>query len=181
MSETNPWKTLSSKIVYKNPWITVREDSVIRPDGARGIYSVVETRIAAGVVAMTPEKQIYLVGQYRYATNNYSWEIIEGGSDKTEDPMVTAKRELQEEAGLIANTWVPLGSKLHLTNCHSSEVAYLYLATDLKETKATPEGTEVLKIKTVPFEEALRMAMDGSITDAMSIIALHRIRALNLA
>ena len=109
MRTENPWKTLESRLVYSNPWISVREDQVIRPDGQNGIYSVVETRIATGVVALTPERDVYLVGQYRYPTEMYSWEIIQGGADEDEEPLAACKRELQEEAGLIAKDWTPLG------------------------------------------------------------------------
>ncbi len=172
MSTENPWKTLASRIVYSNPWISVREDQVIRPDGQNGIYGVVQTRIATGVVALTPECEVYLVGQYRYPTEMYSWEIIQGGTDKDEEPIVACKRELQEEAGLIAKEWTPLGGEIHLSNCVSSEKGYAYVAEGLSETQASPDGTEVLQIKKVPFAEALRMAQCGEIVDAMSIIAI---------
>ena len=178
MSEKNPWKKVSSKIVYQNPWIRVREDEVIRPDGLPGIYSVVETRIATGVIALTEKDEVYLVGQFRYALDEYSWEIIEGGSDPDEDPLQTAMRELKEEAGLIAKSWEALGGEIQLTNCHSSEIGRLFLARDLEQTEAQPDGTEVLRIRKVPFEQCLEMADRGIFKDAMSIIALYRLQAL---
>lgn len=174
MSEENPWRTLESREVYKNPWIRVREDQVIRPDGAPGIYGVVETRIATGVVVLTPDGQTVLVGQYRYPTENYSWEIVEGGADHGEDPLVAIKRELKEEAGLIARHWEVLGDEVHLSNCFSAERAWLYLAEELEQTTSSPEGTEVLQVRTVPFDEAIRMVERGEIKDAMSIIGLLR-------
>lgn len=175
MSEHNPWKTLSSRIVYENPWITVREDQVIRPDGQPGIYGCVQTRLATGVVALTPSHEVYLVGQYRYTLGEYSWEIVEGGSDPGEDALTAAKRELREEAGLEAAHWEPLGGEVHLTNCHSDERGYLFLATDLTEVGAAPEGTEELVVKRLPFREALRMVDTGEIKDAMTIMALYRL------
>lgn len=174
-SHLNPWTTLSSKEIYKNPWITVREDAVIRPDGNKGIYGVVSTRIATGIVALTPDKQIYLVGQYRYPTQRYSWEIIEGGSDHGETALAAAQRELQEEAGLIAGAWEPIGNVVHLSNCFSSEEAFFFLATDLTETGDEPDGTEVLEVVKVPLTQAMNMVLSGEITDAMSIIALLKI------
>lgn len=174
MSRKSPWKTLSSKVVYKNPWITVREDSVIRPDGQPGIYGVVETRIATGVVAITPENEVYLVGQFRYTTNEYSWEIIEGGTDADESPLEAAKRELEEEAGLLAEKWHPLGGEVHLTNCHSSEIGLLYLAQHLAHTAKKPDGTELLETKKVPLADCLQMIASGEIKDAMSIIGITR-------
>lgn len=172
MSTENPWKTLESRLVYSNPWISVREDQVIRPDGQNGIYGVVDTRIATGVVALTPDRDIYLVGQFRYPTKMYSWEIIQGGSDEDEEPLAACKRELQEEAGLVAKEWTPLGGEIHLSNCVSSEKGYIFVAEGLSETQASPDGTEVLQIKRVPLREALRMAQSGEIVDAMSIIGI---------
>jgi 8-oxo-dGTP pyrophosphatase MutT (NUDIX family) len=174
MSKSNPWKTLDSKIVYTNPWIRVREDAVLKPNGAPGIYGVVETRIATGVVALTENNDIVLVGQYRYPMEEYSWEIIEGGAELEEDPMKAAKRELQEEAGLIASEFSILGPEIHLSNCHSSERGLLYLAKGLTETESSPDDTEILQIKTVPFQEAITMVEKGEIKDSLSIIGIYR-------
>src|SRR3712207_4165057 len=106
----NPWKTVDSRTVYDNPWINVREDQVIRPDGAPGIYGVVHMKNQAiAVLPMDKDGSIYLVGQYRYTLNAYSWEIPEGGSPEGEDPLETAQRELLEETGLVAASWKLLG------------------------------------------------------------------------
>lgn len=172
MNEENPWKRLDSRTVYTNPWMSVREDRVIRPDGQEGIYGVVQTRVATGVVAITPEGGIVLVGQYRYPTDMYSWEIVQGGTDPGEEPLEACKRELREEAGLIAETWRPLGGEVHLSNCISSEVGFIYLAEDLTETQSSPDGTEVLQLKTVSIREAVRMATSGEIVDAVSVIGI---------
>jgi len=172
MSEANPWKTVDSRVVYENPWITVREDKVVRPDGNPGIYSVVQTRIATGAVALTQNDEIYLVGQYRYPLEHYSWEIPEGGTDEGESALDAAKRELQEEAGVTAAHWEPLGGEIALSNCHSSERGYLFLATGITEGEASPDGTEQLKVKKVPLDEAMAMIDRGDITDAMTLLAL---------
>lgn len=168
----NPWKTLSSRAIYSNPWISVREDQVIRPDGQPGIYGVVETRIAAGVLALTPEDELYLVGQYRYTMDAYSWEIIEGGTDPGEGPLEAAKRELQEEAGLAAEHWEALGGEIHVSNCHSSERGYVFIARGLSQVASCPDATEELQLRKVPFEEALRMVQQGEITDAIAMIGI---------
>jgi 8-oxo-dGTP pyrophosphatase MutT (NUDIX family) len=178
---TNPWKTLSTKVVYQNAWIRVREDAVIRPDGLPGIYGVVETRMATGVVALTPEDEVYLVGQYRYALDRYSWEIIEGGSDGDESALDAAVRELREEAGIEADHWVPLGPEIHLTNCHSNERGYLFLASGLRHVGAEPDGTEQLALRKVPVAEALAMVDSGEISDAMTIMALLRLDRMRRA
>ncbi len=168
----NPWKTLSSRHIYTNPWITVREDQVIRPDGQPGIYGVVETRISTGILALTPEEELYLVGQYRYTMGEYSWEIIEGGTDEGEEPLDAAKRELREEAGLVAEQWETLGGEIHVSNCHSSERGYLFVARGLSHVGACPDPTEELRIKKVPFDEAVAMVMRGEIKDAIAIIGI---------
>ncbi len=173
--ENNPWKTVSSKQIYTNPWITLREDQVIRPDGKKGIYSVVDTRTAIGIIALTPLDEIYLVGQWRYPLELYSWEIIEGGSDEGESSLDTAKRELLEEAGLVANRWEELGTDIHLSNCFSSEVAKFFIATDLIQKESSPDETEVLQVRKIKFEEALSMVDRGEITDAMSVVAIMRL------
>lgn len=174
MSSENPWKTLGSRTIYSNPWLTLREDRVIRPDGEEGVYSVLETRIATGVVALRANGDVVLVGQYRYPTREYSWEIVEGGADPGEEPLAAAKRELEEEAGLVAARWTPLGGEIHLSNCISSEIGFLYLAQDLTETEARPDGTEVLEFMDLPFERALAMVDAGEIRDAMSIMGILR-------
>jgi ADP-ribose pyrophosphatase len=171
-SGRNPWKTNGTKIVYSNPWITVREDQVVQPSGNPGIYGVVQTRIATGVVAMTADRNIYLVGQYRYATDCYSWEIVEGGAERGEEPIIAAKRELAEEAGIEARCWEKLGAEIHLSNSHSDEVAYLFFATDLEEVPRAPEDTEELEVTRIPLTSALEMVNSGQITDALSIIAI---------
>jgi len=170
----NPWTTLATRVVYTNPWITVREDKVLRPNGSPGIYGVVETRLATGVLALTPGEDCYLVGQYRYTMHEYSWELIEGGSDPGEDALAAAQRELREEAGLTARDWQPLGGEIHLSNCHSSERGYLFVARDLEEVAATPDETEDLQLRRVPFREALAMVDRGEIRDSISIMGILR-------
>lgn len=172
MSSHNPWKTISSREIYKNPWMTVREDQVVRPDGEKGIYGVVEMRHATGVVALDEKLEIYLVGQYRYPTECYTWEIIEGGSDPGESPLEAAQRELREEAGLEASDWEQVGNDFQLSNCCTSERATLFIATGLTEVPATPEGTEVLAIKKLPLQDALEMVLKGEIVESLSVIGI---------
>jgi 8-oxo-dGTP pyrophosphatase MutT (NUDIX family) len=173
----NPWRTLSSKAVYENSWIGLREDAVIRPDGEQGIYGVVHFKnLAIGILAIEDE-HIYLVGQYRYPLDQYSWEIPEGGCAEGEDPLDAAKRELEEETGLRAARWKKMG-EAHLSNSVSDELAIWYLATGLTAGEHHPEGTEQLEVRRVRFDEALEMALTGRITDALSLLAImhYRIR-----
>lgn len=178
MQEKNPWTKIDSQILYQNPWLTLREDHVIRPDGNKGIYTVVEARIATGVLALTKDHQLYLVGQYRYPLDTYSWEIIEGGAEPNESPLETAKRELNEEAGLQAKQWQQLGGEIHLSNCISSECGYLFVATDLTEGPPKPDPDEILTIKKVPFTQALNMVHQNEIKDAMSIMGILQLEQL---
>lgn len=173
MEDFNPWKTLSERVVYDNAWIRVHEDNVIRPDGAPGIYGVVEYKNKAiGILPIDDEQNIYLVGQYRYPLGIYSWEIPEGGCPLGEEPLEAAKRELKEETGLTADSWRLLGTA-HLSNSVSDEEAFWYLATGLKQGKAQPDGTEELSHKRLPIDRALHMVATGEITDALSILAIN--------
>lgn len=174
----NPWRTHSSKTIYSNPWIKLREDQVTCPDGSPGIYSVVEGAVATGALAVDDEGQVVLVGQYRYPTDCYSWEIVAGGAKPGETPMEASQRELQEEVGLVAARWEMLGAPVHTSNCISNETAYLYLARDLHDVPSSPDHTEVLQIKKMPFKAALEAVHRGEITDAMSIIAIMRAERL---
>jgi 8-oxo-dGTP pyrophosphatase MutT (NUDIX family) len=167
----NPWRTLGSRRVYENPWISVREDSVIRPDGQPGIYGVVHYKNAAVGVLPVQDDHVYLVGQYRYPLERYSWEIPEGGCPEDEEPLRAAQRELREETGLEAGSWRRLGEAF-LSNSVADEYAVWFLATDLVAGEPHNEGTEVIGVRRVPLREAVAMALDGRITDALSVLAL---------
>jgi 8-oxo-dGTP pyrophosphatase MutT (NUDIX family) len=170
----NPWRTLTTRIVYDNPWITVRHNEVVRPDGHPGIYGVTHFKNRAiGILPIDNEGYTYLVGQYRYTLNSYSWEIPEGGCPVDEDPLLAAQRELREETGLSAGQWQLLG-RAHLSNSVTDEEALYYLATDLTQGNAEPEGTEKLKLRRVRLADAVAMALHGEITDALSVLTLLR-------
>ena len=171
----NPWKTLSSSQIYTNPWFSVREDSVIAPDGRSDIYHVVSAgRVAVGIVALWEDGSVTLVGQYRYPVQEYSWEIPEGGGDVDLAPLESAKRELREETGLIAETWQYLG-RVHTSNCFLDEVCHLFVATNLRQGPADPSPEEILQLQRLPFQEAVTMVKDGLITDAISIAAIFHV------
>lgn len=166
-----PWKTVASSPVYDNPWISVREDKVTRPDGGPGIYGVVNFKnIATGVLPIE-DGHVYLVGQYRYPLEEYSWEIPAGGCPQGEEPLVAARRELREETGLEAKSWRPLGGA-YLSNSITDEYAVWFLATGLVPGQQQPEGTEALEVRRLPLDEVLAMALDGRISDALSLLAI---------
>lgn len=175
IEESNPWQTKSAEIKYSNNWIDLVHNEVITPGGKEGIYGVVHFKnVACAILPIDDHHNTYLVGQFRYPLGIYSWEIPMGGSPLAEEPIDGAKRELLEETGLVANTWQFLGN-IHTSNCVTDEVAACYLAKDLIQMKPQPEDTEQLTIKKVPFSEAYNMAIDGRITDALSVICILKV------
>lgn len=168
----SPWRTLSSREVYRNAWIRVREDQVLRPDGSPGIYGVMSTALAVGVLALTDDEQVVLVGQWRYALDAYSWEIVEGGAHEGEDSLAAARRELAEEAGYAAGSWQRLGGELALSNSVTDERAELWLARDLTPVPSAPDPTEDLEVALIPVADAVALVDRGRITDVMTVVAL---------
>ncbi len=169
---SNPWKTLATRAIYENSWISLREDQVLRPDGQPGIYGVVHFKNRAiGVLPVDDLGRVWLVGQYRYPLNRYSWEIPEGGGHGDEPPEATARRELREETGMTAGR-LELISTAHLSNSVSDELAYLFRATDLTPGASAPEGNERIDVRLVDWCDAWKMLENGEITDSMSVIAL---------
>ena len=169
---SNPWTKLSSRAVYDNPWISVREDRVLRPDGQPGIYGVVHFKNrAVGVLPVNAAGAILLVGQYRYPLDLYSWEIPEGGGPEDEDPRETARRELREESGLSAEG-LELIATTHLSNSVSDEIGYVFRATGLTLGPSEPEGSERIETRWFAWDDAWRMLRAGEITDSLTVIAL---------
>ncbi|MHA8073327.1 NUDIX domain-containing protein [Aquirufa sp. HETE-40SA] len=181
-TENNPWKTLNQETAYENAWIRVEHHEVLNPAGNPGIYGKVHFKnTAISIVALDSEGFTYLVGQYRYTLNAYSWEVPEGGCsiESGEATLAAAKRELLEETGLVATEWTELG-EVYLSNSVSDEKAVMYLAQNLSQHQACPEETEQLKIRKLPLKEAIEMAQNGQITDALSVLTLLKIPALHL-
>ena len=180
MEEDNPWTTLERKEIYDNNWINVNEHQVINPSGGQGIYGVVHFKnLAIGILPLDEDNNTWLVGQYRYPLQAYSWEIPEGGGPLGIDPLDGAKRELLEETGLTATNWTEL-QRMHLSNSVSDELAIIYVARGLTMGVAAPEETEDLQLRKLPFEEAYQMVLDGIITDSMSVAAILKTKVLFL-
>lgn len=174
----NPWLTHSTTVPYENAWIRVEHSEVTTPGGSAGIYGVVRYKHhAVGVIPIDDEDHTWLVGQYRYATDEYSWELPEGGSDDAEAAEVTARRELEEETGLIAGTLTPLFSDIALSNSTSDERAYAFVATDISTGESKPEDTEDLKVWRLPVDDAIEMVLDGRINDSFTVMMLLRLSA----
>ncbi|MEM6628312.1 MAG: NUDIX hydrolase [Bacteroidota bacterium] len=173
----NPWKTLNAKEIYENPWIVLTEYDVINPAGNPGIYGVVHFKGRAVGVIPYQDGHIWMVGQYRYPLQSYSWEIPEGGSPGSEDLLDTAKRELLEETGLVAKEFKPL-FRLHLSNSVTDEWGIIYLATGLEQHEAEPEDTEDLKLMRLSLDEAYEWVESGKITDSLTITAIYKMKLL---
>jgi 8-oxo-dGTP pyrophosphatase MutT (NUDIX family) len=178
MDEKNPWTTLESRKIYENNWIGLTEHDVINPSGGKGIYGQVHFKnLAIGILPLDEERNTWLVGQYRYPLNAYSWEIPEGGGPLHLPALDSAKRELLEETGLTASHWQQI-QQMHLSNSVSDELAIIYIATGLTEGESEPEETEQLRIRKLPFEEAYQMVLLGEITDSISVAAILKTKIL---
>ena len=173
--ESNPWKTIETEIVYSNNWVDVKHSKVINPVGNDGIYGIVHFKnIAAAIIPIDADMNTYLVGQFRYPLNEYSWEVPMGGSPLVENPIEGAKRELKEETGLVAEKWTEI-AKIHTSNCVCDEIGYVYLAENISQHESVPDETEQLTIKKLPFREVLNMVMENRITDSISQIAILKV------
>lgn len=168
----NPWTTLKTTEIYENAWIKVEENQVINPTGKDGIYGTVHFKNRAmAIIPIDEDGNTWLVGQYRYSLNEYSWEIPMGGGPIGIDFLESAKRELKEETGLTADRWTEL-LRIHTSNSVTDEVGTVYLAEGLTPGETAFEETEILQIKKLPFKEALEMVMAGEITDSISLAGI---------
>lgn len=176
----NPWKTLSSEKIYENPWISLTEHQVTNPGGGNGIYGEVHFKnLAIGIIPLDEENNTWLVGQYRYPLKQYSWEIPEGGGLLNNDPLLSAQRELLEETGIKAEKWIEI-QKIHLSNSVSDELGIIYLARQLSFGESSPEESEDLIVRKVPFETAYQMVLNGEITDSLSVAAILKLKIMFL-
>lgn len=175
----NPWITLSAQEKYDNRWINVTEFQVINPSGGKGIYGKVHFKNKAiGIVPLDDDLNTWLVGQFRYTLNEWSWEIPEGGGTPDQSILESAQRELKEETGLTAKIWSQIG-RTHLSNSVSDEEGFLFLAEDLTPGASEPEETEAdMKVWKLPFKQALKMVMTGEITDSLSVMGLFKVARL---
>ncbi len=172
MKTDNPWITKNTTVIYQNPWIKVEEHDVINPAGKDGIYGTVHFKNKAiAIIPIDQDGNTWLVGQFRYPLNQYSWELPMGGGLIGIDILQSAKRELKEETGLTAEKWTEI-MRIHTSNSVTDEEGIVYLAEGLTQGETEFEDTEVLQIRKLPFAEVLEMVMKGSITDGISIAGI---------
>jgi ADP-ribose pyrophosphatase len=176
--ESNPWKKLETAVVYENDWLRINEDQVITPAGKAGIYGVVHFKNKAiAIIPLDEEYNTWIVGQFRYAPATYEWEVPEGGCPEDELPIDTARRELQEEAGLKAEK-LELIMEMQLSNSATDEISYTYVARGLTIMDTEHEETEIIRVRKLPFEQLFNMAMNGEIKDALSVASILKAKIL---
>lgn len=172
-----PWKTLSTREVYRNPWMRLREDVAEMPNGRTTIYGVCEFGQCVGVLPFVDDQHVVMVRQYRYpARENHRWEMPTGGLRPGETLEQAAQRELMEEAGYRADDlqWV---SSYHTSKSVCEETAHLYLGRNLVPATVPPDDTEFFERAVLPFDQVLQLVIDSEIRDSMTIIAiLHAAR-----
>lgn len=180
-NDKNPWTRLNSKLIYDNPWIKVEEDQVLKPSGKPGIYGRVHFKNkAVGIVPVDESMNTWLVGQYRYTLNEYSWEIPMGGGPLHESPLESAKRELKEETGIMAGHWENI-LRIHTSNSVTDEEGFVFLARNLTFGETEFDDTEELIIQKVSLHEAVNRVMHNKITDALSIAGILKVaKILNI-
>lgn len=176
----NPWTTLTSEQVYDSPWISLTKHDVLNPHGNPGTYSVVHFKnMAIGILPLDEHYNTWIVGQYRYPINQYTWEIPEGGGQLDVSPLESAKRELLEETGITAQKWTKV-QEMYLSNSASDEFCVLYIAQDLSFGESEPEDVEELAIRKLPFEELYKMVENGEITDSLTVTVVLKTKLMML-
>lgn len=180
MIERGPWKTLKEDERYRSPWIAVSQHDVIDPSGRQGIYGVIHfVNLAIGVVPLDEDLNTWIVGQYRYPIQQYSWEIPEGGGRRDVPPLESAQRELREEAGIAADRWQEI-LRMDLSNSASDEHAIIYVAQGLSFFPPEPDHDEELALRKLPFAELYGMVMRGEVRDSLTVAAVMKVRLMLL-
>src|SRR3989344_3585725 len=171
VEENGPWKIKTSEIKYKNPYIEVAEDDVIGPDGNSYIYGKIKIVPGVSVLPIDENGFVYLIKEFKYAIGKYSTEVVCGGIKPDEDDISAARRELMEEVGISASEFISVGDVHAISNIVNSRNA-LFLAKNLAFGKPDREGTEVMETLKMPFKDAVKMVMDGTIQRAPSRVLI---------
>lgn len=172
-------KRLDTEEIYAGRIIRVHRDRVLLPNGREGMREIVEHPGGVGILALEADGTVLLVRQYRYAFGRTLLEIPAGKREPGEEPFVTARRELREETGAIAESWTPLGSLIASPGCYD-EVLYLYLAQDLHYGATDPDEDEFLAVERMPLDQLARLCLEGEVTDAKTVCAVLKAKLLGL-
>lgn len=174
LTPTRPWTDGGASTVFENPWMRLTAHEATAPTGRAATYVVMRPRhLAVGVLPVHTDGTVTLVGQARFALANYSWEMPEGGAPFDENPLDGVKRELAEEAGLAAATWVEV-LRMELSNSVTDERAIAWLAWDLSEVATDPDPTEVIAVARVPFMALMHEIDCGAVRDALTVATALR-------
>lgn len=168
---------LNSEQLFKGRVISLTRDTVQLENGSTATREVVHHNGGAGVIALNEKNEIYLVRQYRHALRRELLEIPAGKLEPGEDPLVAARRELAEEAGVCAHELLALGTVIP-TCGYCSEVIWLYAAKKLTVTAACPDEDELLSVTTMLLPQAVQAVLSGEIADAKTVAAVLKLNAL---
>ncbi len=171
MTPHGPWNVLRSHEVYRDPWLTLRKDDVIRPDGQPGTYVVATIKPGVCVLAADDEGVAHLTEEFHYGVGRMTLECVSGGIEPGGEPLPTARRDRQEERGIVAERWTELGVVAPITSNIDSPVR-LFLARGLTFGEPDREGTETMRRRAMPLGEALRSALASEITHAPSCVLI---------
>lgn len=169
--EVGPYRLQSTREIYRSPWLQLREDRVLRPDGAPGVFGIITMREGSSILPLDKNDQVYLVREFKYGIGEYSLEVISGGFDKGETPLAAAQRELAEETGLAATDWLNLGCVHPFTTVVYSP-NHIFLARGLQQGWDRPDAGEQLSVEKLPFSQALDLVMTGKIIHAASCVVI---------
>jgi len=166
-----PWTIVQRNEVYRDAWMSVRMDNVLRPDGLPGTYSTVQIKPGVCVIPVADDGTCYLTKEFHYAVGRETIEGISGGIEDGETAEIAASRELEEEVGIVAGKLVRLGVVDPLTSALRSPTQ-MFLATDLRFTQSNPESIESIERVELPFSKGLEMVIENEITHAPSCVAI---------
>ena len=171
MTPHGPWRIVRQHSIYQDPWIAVRVDDVIRPDGNAGIHSVITIKPGVNVLALDHDGNVYLTEEFHYGVGRVTIEAVSGGIEPDEDALTTACRELREELGIESDEWQDLGMVDPFT-ANVVSPTRLFLATSLRFLESAPEGTELIRHFKAPLRDAVNMVLAGAITHGPTCVVL---------
>jgi 8-oxo-dGTP pyrophosphatase MutT (NUDIX family) len=180
MKQHGKWTITSSKSVYKNPWMEVIEDKVVRPDSSEGIYGTIKLKRGVSALPIDEQGNVYLINEYKYPVSAHCLEVMGAGIEDDESPLDAAQRELKEELGITAEKWIDLGISRPLTSFINSP-QHIFIAQELNIGEQELDGAEDIRVIKMPLAEAVQKVMDSEITEQKSCtLILKAARLFNI-